>query len=414
LPPDLIKAFGSISQIIDVDFDDFVATGTVRSPARANVVSEGTDIVLRSGDRIDLDRGVVARAGETTAGSNLEADFEWQRNKLIAGWVDAGRAFAATIDGEPSSSTPGGGSAATGALVIGPLLVNAGELIDLWPASTHTIVPLGLARAIAVQASFWALGQRDVEHVSVPSSGMRIGGRAMPVSSTPYPNGALVFVVRTTGGRFAKCTSWRDEDETLHLSYVTYDTHVPFHVTTQWTTIEGALVPTVVAFEITHLVARHGRFSAKVEAPPPPSWWSPGSFTWPVPPRFLWFWNDTQLTGSGTLPDGSTTFAINAGVCDLQTTMGSALRGVLQVEAETEYGTYVATMDLNEAGTQTTRQPPLVLGSPASPLPPPRRPLLPSLPVSASAVNMTMTINEQLESALAKGMGIPRAKVRFV
>jgi hypothetical protein len=201
--------------------------------------------------------------------------------------------------------------------------------------------------------------------------------------------------VRTTAGRLSKCVAWRDTNERLHLSYVTYRSSLPISIAAQWSATRGPSINTLrpVAFEQTYEVARTVRFDAKLA--------HHRTLPWLPPIPYQWLWNDQPLHGAGTLPDGTTTYLALGSTLRMQTSMGTALKGVLQVEVEAFGSPLVATLDINEPGTETVST---IVGvqSPDAPIqrPLPMPPLVPPL-------------HEQLIAAFSRGMGIPPERVKF-
>lgn len=379
LPPELTDKFGSITDVLEVEFDDLVVGGDVRGPRRDNVVSEGTNVVLQLGDRIDLDHGVVARLPTTPAGFPLEADLIWRREPFVIGGLSGvNTAVAARFAPDALTAPP---------LVFVP---------DSPPPSLGTLAPLGGARVLAVARSFWALSEHDLEGIAFPvHRGNAIAGSNIVVSPDPYPFGSTVFVVRTTAGRLAKCVVWRDTQDRLHLSYVTYDTWQPVAVAARWTTTLGPLVGST-AIGPRYQVSRTGTFVASQTGPNPLIWFPPTAYRW--------FWNNELLQGSGTLPDGTTTYAIIDKTCRMTTAMGTTLAGVLQLERGDGENAVVATLQISEIGTEVQPDLPdsqaftamVAVSQPPPPPPPHHRPL-----------------HEQLVDAFARGMGLPVAEVRF-
>ncbi|HTJ85512.1 MAG TPA: hypothetical protein VL400_27535 [Polyangiaceae bacterium] len=417
LPPALTETFGSISNLVELDFDDLAVFGRVRPPAGANILREGSDLVLYEGDRIDLDRGLIARSGDSTLG--IDADLIWRRERqLDVSAVSPAAAAWRSVDGRPArlramveaasrSMTPA--VQAVGALDAKDLAAWAGAgafaLPDPFVPTSLSIQPLGGARSLPVSGtSFWSLGLRDLRAIVYPSArGNRIPGTSIPRSASAYPGEARVFAVRTTAGRFAKCVAWRDAEDALHLSFITYDTPVPLTLHSTRRETRGAAIPSEVAIGTTYQVSRYWRFQARLGAAwIPPSWL--GSVT------FRWYWDGGAISGSDTLSDGTTTYRAVADVCELTTAMGTPLRGTLQVEATTPVGVFAATAEIHEEGTVTVPfQPPLVLELPT----PWRRPLPDPVDSAVFALPEMVSLPEQLRSAFARGMDIPVDRVRF-
>jgi hypothetical protein len=374
LPGPISDNFGRISDLTVLDFDDLMVGGRVQSPASNNVLHEGSDIVLNLGDRIDLDRGVIQRAGESVAGFTLEGDLAWLPEHPTS-------VMAAPA---PSTDSPHrlvriipGGLEGWGPIAFGGY-----------------ISPLRTARLVGVGgASFWSLTEGALSALTFPATVVTIDDSALPVSDTSYPSNARVFAVRTTEGRRAKCVAWRDSVNRLHLSYVTYTTPVPLAIASRWTSTRGPLVYSLGLFDV-YQVARRGTFTAISRGFP---WWPPFGST----PQYQWFWNDQPLDSSGVLSDGTTSYVNLGARLIVETAMGTRLRGVLQVE---QVGTtLVATVDVDESGTERVST---VLVHPEA-MPPP------SMPPAPSPTPVPPPLIEQLPAAFARGMGVPVETVRF-
>lgn len=384
LPQELTDTFGGLSGIDQFEFDDLTVGGPVKKPA-TNVLHEGFDIVLNIGDRFDLDRGIVFRAGAVPVGGELDADLIWRSEPLVN---EASMAMVA-----PSS----GGCATSPAEMLRRINVGV-QLPQLeWYGTNRSLSPLGSARVVALTGtSFWSLTEREAKAVSYPGAlGVRIAGSSLPESSTAYPPGTRVFVARTTAGRFAKCAAWKDGGGSLHLAYATWDTPLPLNIRTQWAVTRGPEIASPQAFAHTYQVSRHGSFEAQLGT------WLPWIFGLPEPTS-EWFWNGVRLQDSGTLSDGTTQFEVDGKYCRLTTAMGKPLSGLLQVRTTLPWVSYVADREFDFRGTETIFDFPPVFesfdsGPTVTPIPP-ARPIVPPL-------------IEQLPLAIAKGMKIPLEQV---
>lgn len=212
-----------------------------------------------------------------------------------------------------------------------------------------------------------------------------------------------MFAVRTTAGRLAKCVAWRDGSERLHLSYVTYNTAPLLRIGSKWTSTRGPLRSTMPFYD-TYQVSRVGRFDADRlggDMPMP--------FPWSDPPApYVWRWNDQILGATGTLPDGTTTFLVHEDKVVLQTAMGTHLAGVLQVETEVLGRMMIATVDLDEPGTERVWSIDNFVNVLETPSP------LPIPPIGPRPVpEILPSIDVQLPAALSRGMNVPIEKVRF-
>ncbi len=381
LPKAVTENFGSIIDIQKVDFDDLFVGGSVLAPSRNNILHEGADVILGLGDEIDLDRGVIQRAGQTAAGFALEGDLLWRPDPPVA--------VLARVASTPPPATATGTQSASTAIA----RTGLGSAVGGVAWFTGTLVPLASARLLPVGASFWSLTESALSTVAFPQTGLEIGSTAIAVSDSPYPSGAVVFAVRTSEGHLAKCLAWRDRWEQLHLSYVTYDTTVPLRIASQWTTTRGPVVNTTPVSQV-YQVSRVGSFRAVTHGLN----WPP---FFPPPPEFyVWFWNGQSLGSSGMLTDGTTTYNADGPTLKVQTAMGTTLQGVLQVELFAFGQKFATTLDINEPGTE--RDTPinqLFAAAPAAPAP-----VRPAPPPA---------IADQLPAAFARGMGIRSEQVRF-
>jgi hypothetical protein len=380
LPKAITDHFGTISDVVAVDFDDLFVAGHVQPPRNDNVLHEASDVVVRLGDQIDLDRGVIERAGETVAGFALEGDLLWRPDPPVVTSMARTAPSARPTTGTPSVRTTSARIGFGGAE---------------WVPWTGTITPLGTARLAAVAGtSFWSLTESALGTLNFSGSRVEIGSAAIVRSDAPYPVDGRVFAVRTTAGRLAKCLAWRDAQEQLHLSYVTYNTAVPLSIASQWTITRGPVIATTPTGMQIYQVARTGRFDAIARGF--------GWFPFPLPPTsYMWLWDDQPLVGSGVLPDGTTTFAVYGDSLRIQTAMGTMLHGVLQVELTAFGGKLVATVDLDESGTvRESTLVPQVLAAP-DPTPTPIHPIVPP------------PVVDQIPAAFARGMGIPIEHVKF-
>lgn len=360
LPDAVTETFGTINEVVTVDFDDLVIGGHMQPPRRDNIVSEGNDVVLGLGDQVDLDRGVIERAGDSVAGFRLEGDLLWRADVPV-------RTMMARV--------------ASGA-------------VDVGTYRTGTLACVATARLAPLARSYWSLTDADLRVATFPAARVELPESTIPSSESAYPAGARVFAVRTTAGRLAKCVAWRDSSDRLHLSYVTYQSLTPLSISAQWSTTRGPIVNTLpIAFRQTYQVARAARFDAKLLFQL--------TLPWMPPIPYKWLWNDQPLQSTGTLPDGTTTYSAFGSTLHLQTAMGAPLQGVLQVEVDALGAPLVATLDINEPGTETVT---MIVG-----VQPSDRPTLPPMPVDPIAP----PLHEQLAAAFSRGMGIHIEDVKF-
>ncbi len=82
LPQELIANFGGLSEILAVDFDDLRVAGKV-TRAQVRVLREAWDFTLFPGDRLDLDQGIIIRAGAPEPEAELDADLIWRTEPLV-------------------------------------------------------------------------------------------------------------------------------------------------------------------------------------------------------------------------------------------------------------------------------------------------------------------------------------------
>jgi hypothetical protein len=375
VPAPIIDNFGAISGFINVDFDDLYLGGTVQPPSRGNVLIEGSEVILGLGDSIDLDGGVIERAGQSVAGFALEGDLQWHVNPPVSTLVAvAARAGLGGIG-------DGGGG----------VVYESGS-----------IVPLGTARLVALGGtSFWSITESALSTLLFPGTRTTIEGGTIVVSQTPYPPGARVFAVHTTDGRLAKCVAWQDDETRLHLSYVTYNTPVPLAIGSTWTSTRGPIASSG-AFQQTFQVARTGTFTA-ITRGISAIWFFPNQPSL----NFTWLWNGASIAGSGVLPDGTTHYAVAGATLTLETAMGTTLDGVLQVEAVYNGAQLVATLDIDEPGTVRERiGTPLPIARQASAISSPS-------PASVTPDPIAPPLIEQLTAAFARGMDVAPETVTF-
>lgn len=378
LPESLTTNFGGLSELLEVDFDDLAVTGRVKRP-QVRVLHEAWDITLFPGDRLDLDRGVIARVGQPDSAIQLDGDLIWQTDPL------AGEVLELAMRSAPSASLEGMAfQPSAGLIVRNPL--------DPIILRTRSLASLGSARFVKVAGvSYWSLTERDAKAASYPTTAQRIQDTAMPASTAPYPPGHAVMVLRTTAGRYAKCAVWRGSGSELHVGFVTYDTALPFYLRQNWTTTRGPNVPSNSVFLQRYQVSRYGRFDAVNGYP----FWVP-TFNMPVE----WFWNGSHIEGGGLLPDGTTSFIINGTHCELRTQMGTPLVGTLQVRVLPPFTQYVATAQLNYKGTETVPVDAVLSRDLSSQSMTQERPFVESTPLV-----------DQLPAAIARGMRIPPDRV---
>lgn len=384
LPQELTETFGGLSEILAVDFDDLRVAGRMRR-AQVRILREAWEVILYPGDRLDLDRGVVIRVGEPEPEAELDADLIWSTEPL---------APEAVIE-RPSSEDLLNSRLAPGNIVRSGSSGLIGEgLGDLTVFTARSLATVSGARMVKLtNMSYWSLTESDARQASYSVSGQRVPDTAIPASNVPYPAGAAVLLIRTTAGRYAKCAAWR-AGSSLHIGFITYDTPLPFLFRQRWSTTQGPQVPSSGPFTRTYQVARSGRIDAEIAG-----WWLP-TFSAPVE----WFWEGVPIEGSGMLPNGTTSYSVFGRICTLRTAMGSPLSGTLQARLVLPYATYVATAELNLAGTVTYRDVPMArLEETASVLRAlPEAPFIP-----------TPSLAEQLPAAIAKGMRIPIDQVKL-
>lgn len=383
LPQELIANFGGLSEILAVDFDDLRVAGKVKR-AQVRVLREAWEFTLFPGDRLDLDQGIIIRAGAPEPEAELDADLIWRTEPLVTEAV-----IERSAPGDLLSSR-----LASGDVVRSTSSLIGEALGDLTVFSVRSLATVSGARMVKLtNASYWSLTESNAKQADYSVSGQRVPETAIPVSNLPYPAGAAVLVVRTTAGRYAKCAAWR-VGSALHIGFITYDTPLPFFFRQRWSTTEGPQVPSSQPFTRTFQVARSGRIDVEITG-----WWVP-TFSEPVE----WFWDGVPIEGSGMLPNGTTSYSVFGRTCTLKTTMGTPLSGTLQARLELSFATYVATAELNLAGTVTYRD--LAIASiretPSVLHALPEAPFIP-----------TPSLAEQLPAAIAKGMRIPIERVKL-
>jgi hypothetical protein len=169
--------------ISSISLDDLMIVGAPLLSEDFPIASEGDDRTLTPGQAFDLDSGEV-RTPATGAVVRF-IDIVWRS--------EAGQPVLRTLNGAAIALLPG--------------------------------------------ASFAALTPIELERAPYGPSGGVIMAAQIPLAQTA-PANVLVFAVRTSQARFAKCAVWRDSAGTLHLRYVTYNRPTPsLSISDRWDVI---------------------------------------------------------------------------------------------------------------------------------------------------------------------------------
>ena len=305
LPTDLTNQFGALDTLRDVGWDDLALRGFVVLPGETAPIAGSGDQVLLEGQLIDLDSGQVL---PPSAPGTLDPDADL---RAVRGPELEAVFFA----------RPGG---------LGPI-VN--------PAFAGGIETRGSARLLTLAgASFAALTAADVEALTFPGAPGSIPKSSIPLGSGPQPPNALIFAVRTTAGRFAKCAVWQDAVGRIHLRYHTFDTPLLLELHSQWssTSTGGHQGRTPIR------LAWHGVLTGEWQSPIPNDVviaFAPGLRR----VTYRWFWDGAEITGNGILPDGTSRYAVANERCDIWTASGVSLTGQICVTAQ-ELGSLSATL----------------------------------------------------------------------
>lgn len=395
LPADLTDTFGVLTLIGDPVIDDLTLRGQVVLPDSTPTRAQSANQIIQVGEMFNLDSGALEPRYAGTGLADLDADLSWE--------VESGGRFGAYVD---HLELAGGGVASAGERRIGGSI---GSFLFRGP-SIHA---RGSARLVALPGrSFWGLTESDLKELPYPDTATSIGNFFVPRSDSALPAQTMVFGVRTTEGRYAKCAAWKDSAGRLHLRYRTYATRLPLELVARWTTRRGAEVGSGVergvGMYVEYEVSRRGVFRAEPRT-------LQGRST------YRWLWNGREITGSGTLPDGTTTYDIVGNSCTLETQMATALAGELCVTATDATGFRVtACRALDLAGTERVR---VGFGGHQFELPewpvhlpvPPRDTFPPvgPFPGPEPEIGIAPMLELQLTRALAAGMKMKEAEIQL-
>ena len=328
LPADLADLFGVLTLVGDPVIDDLALRGQVVLPDSAPVHTQAANQIIDPGQTFNLDRGAVEPRYATTGFIDPDADLSWGSvtNPEPANLLDDLHL--------PMIMLPGGGN----------LRISRGDAAVGSFLTRPSIHSLGSARLVALPGtSFWALTESDLMELTYPDTSSSISNFFVPHSDLSNPPQPVVFAVRTTEGRYAKCQAWQDSRGRLHLRYRTYATRLPLFLVASWTSVRGEQLGTGVrrgmGVYAESKVSWRGAFRAETRSLLPPV-------------SYQWQWDGRPISGTGTLPDGTTAFTVSGYDCILETQMGTSLNGELCVTARDASGFQVtACRAVNVTGT---------------------------------------------------------------
>lgn len=399
LPNDLTDIFGTLDLVGDPVVDDMSVRGHVVLPNNYPSRAESADQVINRGEAIDLDRGIVQPLGSTF---DPDFDLSWESHPLVA-----------SSDVTAIARTTGRASKSTAASLVHDL----GSVVYQYPADITT---RGSARLVLLAGrSFFGLTESDLAELTYPANHGGIVNSLVPQSDSSNPPYTVVFAVRTSEGRYAKCAAWQDSRGRLHLRYRTYDTPLPLSLTASWTSTRGAVVGTSVsAFAVVteYEVSRRGTLRANLQ-------------TTHTPVVYRWMWNGSVISGTGTLAGTTAQYTVVGAVCTIQTQMSQPLAGEICVTAS-DATAFEATVcrQLNLSGTesQSERSPlldqimhmaelnQLIVQNKPGPDPDPGAMFtLPSSLAADTAPAAQATFGTQLTRALSVGMNVNESKLNL-
>lgn len=374
LPADITDLFGTLDLVGDLIVDDMSVRGHVVLPNSHPVRAESDDQVIREGEAIDLDRGIVQPLG-----TRFDPDFDlsWKSNPVVAGDNLLARRAGGAVR----------------------LKVDLDSTVFNFPADINS---RGSSRVVRLHArSFFGLTENDLVELVYPIIQGGVPNHLLPRTNAANPTNAVVFATRTSEGRYAKCAAWQDLLGRLHLRYVTFDTPTPIRLTATWTSARGDVISTPLFIQ--YKVARTGRLRAELS-------------TLHTPASYRWSWNGLPINGTGTLPGTTAQFTVAGALCTIRTQMGEPLAGEVCVTgSDPTFFEATACRQLNLSGTEresTITVGPGELGVLArlgTPAPTPVDALtLPSTLDAASA-----TFDAQFVSALSVGMKVSESKIKL-
>jgi hypothetical protein len=407
LPNDLTDIFGTLDLVGDPVVDDMSVRGHVVLPNNYPSRAESADQVINRDEAIDLDRGIVQPLGSTF---DPDFDLSWQAHPLVA----SSNATAIARTTARTSKSPAASAAASAAA---SLVNDLGSVVFQYPPDITT---RGSARLVLLAGrSFFGLTESDLAELVYPANHGGIVNSLVPQSDSSNPPSTVVFAVRTSEGRYAKCAAWQDSRGRLHLRYRTYDTPLPLSLSAIWTSTRGAVVGTSVsAFAVVteYEVARRGTLRATLQ-------------TTHTPVVYRWMWNGSAISGTGTLAGTTAQYTVAGAVCTIQTQMGQPLAGEICVTAS-DATAFEATVcrQLNLSGTerQSERSPLLdqlthmaelnqfVVQNKPGPDPDPGAMFtLPSSLAADTSPAAQETFNAQFTRALSVGMKVSESKLKL-
>jgi hypothetical protein len=280
------------------------------------------------------------------------------------------------------------------------------------------ITSRGSARLVLLGGrSFFGLTENDIAELTYPFNQGGISNLLIPHSDSSNPSSTVVFAVRTSEGRYAKCAAWQDSGGRLHLRYRTYDTPLPLTLTATWTSTRGRQIASsfdgLLAFT-EYAVSRRGTLRAEPR-------------TLRAPVTYRWTWNGAAISGAGTLAGTTAQFSVAGAVCTIQTRMGEPLAGEICVAATDATGFEVTSCrQFNLSGTERQSERSagldlltrlvdvgqLIVPNRPEPDPAPDAVFAPTSGLAAQTAPLTQaTFEEQLMRALSVGMKVDESKL---